>query len=149
MSAPPPGIASNAVIVHMLRTLWSTWLVMDGSPTCDLRRYTETGGNGYSVAPTPSLVALLTGLSVAVSQPGEYLATPSDRLKGPPLKSGEREFCFLDLPAAGGVPANTLTAMDRVYFEGIEWEVVSDGAGGARIQNDTAIGTSIGVFRRV
>lgn len=149
MAAPPPGIESNVAIVHMLRTLWSTWLVMDGSPTCDLKRYTETGGNGYSVAPTPSLVGSLTGLSVAVSQPGEFLATPSDRAKGPALKAGEREFCFLDLAALGGVPANTLTALDRVVFEGVEWQIAMGDDGRPRIQNDTAIGTSIGTFRRM
>lgn len=151
MTMPASGIPSNAGAVYQLRLMFATWFVLEASRTCDLLRYTETGGNIVAgVAPVPTLVTGLSGIQCVVSQPGQFVESPRTET-GPQLKEGEREFGFIDLPATGGVAASTLHELDRILFEGYEWQVVGDNPGDRRahLQNDTVVGYSFGTFRRV
>lgn len=151
MTMPAAGIPSNAAAVYQLRLLFATWFVLEASRTCDLLRYTETGGNLVGgVPPVPTLVTGLSGLQCVVSQPGQFLEAPRTAT-GPQLKEGEREFGFIDLPSAGGIAASTLHHLDRIWFESEEWEVVGENEHDKRahLQNDTVVGYSFGTFRLV
>lgn len=151
MAVPVPAIAGNAAIIYQLRMLWSTWAAEDGNPTADILRYTEAGGNIVAgVPPVPTQVAGLSALPCCVSQPGEFQMASRSEI-GIQLKDGEREFGFIDLPAAGGVPANTFHELDVIVFEGLQWRPVGDSQSErkAHIRNDTAIGTSYVICQRV
>ncbi len=138
------AIPSNAGVVFALRTLYATWFVMEGSPTCAVLRFTVAGGNPkFGIPGTPTQVPGLTAVPCVASQPGQYLTLPTDNSGARPmLKTNEREFAFLDF---------ALDAKDRLSFEGQAWEIAADDLGDKRglIQNDANVGSSVATFRKV
>lgn len=137
-----PAIQGTAYMRHILCRTFETLHTCQGSPTADILRYTVSGGDEFSgIAPTAALVAGLTGLKVVMDRPGFY----EGRSRAPltvQLREGDREFWFLDIPAAGGVGANTLQATDRILRDGHEWYPLE-----GTIENDATYGCSIAFCR--
>jgi hypothetical protein len=144
MPEPAGGIHIHNFARKALRRAWRTLSVFQGAPTASILRYTMTGGDAFAgIAPTPALVANLSGLRVVENRPEHY----GSESRGPAkvqLREGDREFWFLDIPAAGGVDANMLLATDVIDFEGRHWAPLE-----GTIDNATLIGSSFAFCRLV
>ena len=148
MAVEPSAVISNKYKRRLLRRSWRTRWIKGGEQTVNILRSTASGGSPVAgVAPTATPVAGLTGLNVVISGHGRFraVAKPGDYVR---LQEGERRFEFIDLPAGGGVAANTLTAHDVITAEGGRWRVTKEGDR-ALIYNDPIADISWGIYTQV
>ncbi len=98
---------------------WGMDRAVQGNPTADINRFTESGGAAYAgILPTLTQVSGLSSLPVAVYDSPKRL----ERKYGAIWKSGDQEFLFY-LP--DGV---TVLSTDIIVYDGDDYRVVPGGS---------------------
>lgn len=122
----------------MMRKGWANMAKLQGNQTADIVRTVVTVAGDKSKAekdktdPAPNL----TGLRVITDRIAAIIIGKRGGSEVQ-LKEGERIFLFLDIPASGGVAANTIQGSDTIKHQGMIWAPV-DG----QCENDPINGIS-------